>query len=97
MQAVLTAGRRVPDDVSVIGFDNIVDAELMRPRLTTLAAPHVSLGSTAVNHLLSNGRREGAGPTESVLLPARLVIRDSTTFHPSQDRRSRRQLPRDAS
>ena len=44
IQAVTAAGRRVPGDVSVIGFDNIVDAMLVEPHLTTIAAPLVSLG-----------------------------------------------------
>ncbi len=78
IQAVIGTGLRVPEDVSVIGFDNIGDSELVRPRLTTLAAPLVSLGSAAVNHLLTNGRRETPTSTEPILLPARLVVREST-------------------
>ncbi|MET0693146.1 MAG: LacI family DNA-binding transcriptional regulator [Propionibacteriaceae bacterium] len=78
IQTVMAAGVRVPEDVSVVGFDNIMDAELVSPRLTTLAAPLVSLGSAAVNHLLNNGRRDTAHRAEPVLLPARLVTRDST-------------------
>ncbi len=77
VQAVMAAGYRVPEDVSVIGFDNIMDAVLVQPRLTTVAAPLVSLGSAAVNHLLNRGPREVEG-SEPVLLPARLVVRDST-------------------
>ncbi|GAA2112285.1 LacI family DNA-binding transcriptional regulator [Microlunatus panaciterrae] len=75
MQAVTAAGRRVPRDVSVIGFDNIVDAELVEPGLTTIAAPLVSIGSTAVEYLATRTDREAPEP---VLLPARLVLRDST-------------------
>ncbi len=77
MQAVLAAGRRVPADVSVIGFDNIVDADLVEPGLTTIAAPLVSLGSTAVAYL-AHRRDRDAAPVEPVLLPARLVLRGST-------------------
>ena len=77
MQTVSQAQLEVPDDVSVLGFDNIRDAELVRPHLTTIAAPLVSLGSAAVNHLLKTGitatRSKGA-----VVLPARLIIRGST-------------------
>lgn len=79
IQAVLAAGTRVPEDVNVIGFDNILDSELVIPRLTTLASPLVSLGSAAVNHLLNSGRRAGdRNLADSILLPARLVVRDST-------------------
>ena len=48
VQAVSEAGLQVPRDVSVVGFDNIRDASLVRPRLTTIASPLVSLGSAAV-------------------------------------------------
>ena len=81
MQAVAASGRRVPGDVSVIGFDNIVDAGLVEPGLTTIAAPLVSLGSTAVAHLASR-RRVDADTREPVLLPARLVVRGSTGPRP---------------
>ncbi len=84
IRAVMSAGRRVPEDVSVIGFDNILDAELVEPRLTTIAAPLVSLGSTAVNYLLRNTRSQSEGAVEPVLLPARLVVRDSTVSHRSR-------------
>lgn len=71
------AGVDVPRDVSVIGFDNIAEASLIRPRLTTMAAPQVTLGATAVNHLLRQ-RRKGAEESGPVLLPVRLMVREST-------------------
>jgi DNA-binding LacI/PurR family transcriptional regulator len=76
-QGVSEAGLAVPDDVSVIGFDNIRDGELVTPGLTTIASPLASLGSAAVQHLL---RPRHAEPTESapLLLPSRLVVRGST-------------------
>jgi len=77
LQTVIAAGRRVPEDVSVIGFDNIVDAGLVEPGLTTIAAPLVSLGSTAVAYL-STRRNLETETREPVLLPARLVLRGST-------------------
>lgn len=77
LRAVTAAGVRVPDDVSVLGFDNIGDGELVTPSLTTVAAPLVSLGSAAVHHLLRapSTRPDDAQPTQ---LPARLVVRSST-------------------
>ena len=77
MQAVSEAGLQVPGDVSVVGFDNIRDAGLVHPKLTTIASPMVSLGSAAVNHLLKTGvapvRRD-----QAVILPARVILREST-------------------
>lgn len=76
-QRVQQSGRRVPRDVSVIGFDNIRDAGLVSPGLTTTAAPLVSLGSAAVNHLFKTGIIP-ARSRDRVLLPCRLIVRGST-------------------
>ncbi|MCW2811738.1 MAG: LacI family transcriptional regulator [Friedmanniella sp.] len=78
MQAVTAAGRRVPADVSVVGFDNIVDAVLVEPHLSTIAAPLVSIGSTAVAHLLRSHSALPAAYRQPVMLPAKLIVRDST-------------------
>ncbi len=77
MRQLALNGVEVPGDVSVIGFDNISDASLIRPRLTTMAAPQVTLGATAVNHLLRQ-RRQVAEVGDPVLLPVRLMVREST-------------------
>ena len=78
IQEVMLTGCRVPEDVCVIGFDNILSSSLVEPRLTTIAAPLVSLGSAAVNRLLKRSWHQEAEPAEPVLLPTRLVVRDST-------------------
>lgn len=78
IQAVCRAGFRVPQDVSVVGFDNIIECTLIEPRLTTLAAPLVSLGSVAVNHLVRRTQRPLGDYDDLVVLPSRLVIREST-------------------
>lgn len=70
------AGVGVPGEVSVIGCDNILEGALMTPRLTTLASPLSTLGSTAVNHLLATRRDDASART--VELPMRLIVRDST-------------------
>lgn len=80
IQAVIAAGRRVPRDVSVIGFDNIVDAGLVEPGLTSIAAPLVSLGSTTVSYLATR-REQASEHREPVLQPALLVLRGSTGPH----------------
>ena len=78
IQEVMLTGCRVPEDVCVIGFDNILSSSLVEPRLTTIAAPLVSLGSAAVNRLLKRSWHQEAELAEPVLLPTRLVVRDST-------------------
>ena len=77
LQAASDAGYAVPRDVSVVGFDNIREGELVSPQLTTIAAPMVSLGSAAVNHLLKTAMAP-RGRGQTVILPARLVVRGST-------------------
>jgi DNA-binding LacI/PurR family transcriptional regulator len=78
LRAVMAAGRSVPGDVSVIGFDNIADAVLVEPNLTTIAAPLVSLGAAAIARLVKTIRSRSTEAPQPVLLPARLVIRSST-------------------
>lgn len=77
IREVTQAGVQIPEQASIIGFDNIRDSELVVPRLTTVVAPLVSLGSAAVRHLLKISMLP-ARTDESVILPARLVIRAST-------------------
>jgi LacI family transcriptional regulator len=70
---------RVPEDVSVVGFDNIFAADLCTPALTTLGGAHADVGRRAVEILLDATRpgvEPGAGP--QALLPAELVLRTST-------------------
>lgn len=79
MRQLALNGVEVPREVSVVGFDNIAEASLIRPRLTTMAAPQVTLGATAVNHLLRQRRQPVAlDQGDPVLLPVRLMVREST-------------------
>jgi DNA-binding LacI/PurR family transcriptional regulator len=78
LQAMREHGIDVPGEVSVIGFDNIRDAELIQPALTTIASPLRSLGSAAVNHLLKTSLIPQQRGDDSVVLPARVVVRAST-------------------
>jgi LacI family transcriptional regulator len=70
-------GVRVPDDISVIGFDNIFAADLITPGLTTVAAPLRTQGTTAARNLLAiiGGAKARGG---AVVLPVKLVVRHST-------------------
>lgn len=71
------AGVRVPDDVSVIGFDNIFGADLCSPALTTVAAPLRILGREAVQLLLAH-MSGTARSAHTPMLPVRLIVREST-------------------
>lgn len=68
-QALREAGLTVPDDTSVISFDDSELASWMRPALTSVALPHRALGRTAVSLLLSGDPAPGV---HRVAMPARV-------------------------
>jgi DNA-binding LacI/PurR family transcriptional regulator len=79
-------GVGVPEDVSVVGVDNILLAEVVEPELTTVASPLRAQGQTAVRNLVA--MINGAVSTgEPVLMPAKLVVRRSTA-HRSRNKTS---------
>jgi DNA-binding LacI/PurR family transcriptional regulator len=77
MQRLAQRGVRVPDDVSVVGFDDIFAADVCTPGLTTLGGAHADLGRAAVELLLTAGSR-AADDQPRVVLPTELVLRGST-------------------
>ena len=78
LHALHEAGRRVPDDVSVVGFDGITLAEHLWPPLTTVEQDFARIGSSLVDLLLRQVRDgvDLSGTHETV--PVRLVVREST-------------------
>jgi LacI family transcriptional regulator len=81
IRALTSMGARIPQDVSVIGFDNIFAAELVTPPLTTVAAPLGAMGRTAVSNLLAIVRGARPRAQAPVTLPCRLIVRESTAHH----------------
>jgi len=78
LRALAERGHRVPEDVSVVGFDDVDDAANYRPPLTTVRQHFDRLGAQAVIALLDGVEgTEGAPPTRTVM-PAPLVVRSST-------------------
>lgn len=69
------AGRRVPDDVAVGGFDDSSVATSTLPPLTTIRQPLAEMANATINLLLA--RLDGAEKPEPVVLPTELVIRES--------------------
>ena len=74
--ALTDADLRIPEDVTVIGFDDIPTAGFLRPTLTTVSVPTYDIGRHAVAMLLD--ALEGARPASSELLSTRLVVRGSS-------------------
>jgi len=80
MEVLRHAGRRVPDDVAVVGFDDITFASLVSPALTTVAQPKYRMGQLAMDRLLA--LMDGAdGRPKQLVLPPELVVRESCGAH----------------
>lgn len=77
MRALVEVGKKIPDDVSVIGFDDQPLAEMWIPALTTVAQDFVQLGREAFG--LLHGLILNSGDPVSVLRSPQLIVRDSTS------------------
>lgn len=78
MSAIRAAGLRVPEDVSVVGFDDIRDAAYHNPSLTTVRQPLREMGEIAARALLDRieGGKESGG---QISVEPELVVRESTS------------------
>jgi len=76
LRALAEAGRRVPEDVSVVGFDDVADAADYRPPLTTVRQDFDALGERAVASLIAGIEDDRPRRFETVV--TRLVVRAST-------------------
>jgi LacI family transcriptional regulator len=79
LKAVREAGLRVPQDVAVVGFDDVPITAAVEPALTTVRQPIEKMGSMAAELLLNllENPQEGQAPAHRIILPAQLVLRDS--------------------
>lgn len=82
LQAMYKSGRRLPEDLAVVGFDNIPESAYFWPALTTVDQPLIELGCLAVEKLSqiidADYQLEGKIESESIYLQPELVVRDST-------------------
>jgi DNA-binding LacI/PurR family transcriptional regulator len=77
LRAAGDCGLRVPEDLSVIGFDDIPEAHYLVPRLTTATKDAVRLGREAVGLVLSR-LQEPDRPLQEVIVPSTFLVREST-------------------
>lgn len=75
-RALHELGKRVPDDISVIGFDNLPYTEIMNPPLTTVHVPRLELGRAAATMLMRVINGDDLEMTR-VVLPTQLIKRQS--------------------
>jgi DNA-binding LacI/PurR family transcriptional regulator len=72
LEAARARGLRVPEDLSIVGFDDVIEAAESDPPLTTVAQPAYEKGRLAARMIFEGG------PPRSELLPVKLVVRGST-------------------
>jgi DNA-binding LacI/PurR family transcriptional regulator len=76
LRQIRASGLRVPDDISLIGFDDLYIAQYIEPALTTIRQPMRQMGRMAMEtllHLLA-----GSESAHSIKVPGELIIREST-------------------
>lgn len=77
MEAIKDAGLLIPDDISVVGIDDVRDSAYSSPPLTTFSVPKYDLGRSAVFILHDLIRKKVLPPAKTVLL-GKLLVREST-------------------
>ena len=79
LKAIREAGLRVPEDIALVGFDDVPVAAAVEPALTTVRQPIERLGSMAADLLLNllDNPPETSSPANRLILPAKLIVRDS--------------------
>lgn len=77
LKGVKHLGYRVPEDVSIIGFDNLEMSEFCEPTLSTIAQPMSEMGQVAIKNLIDSIEHRPVDKLQ-VVLPHQLVVRNST-------------------
>jgi DNA-binding LacI/PurR family transcriptional regulator len=78
LRALRETGRRVPEDVAVVGFDDVAECAYTDPPLSTIAPDKAAVAEAAVGLLLQRMAGEGPSEPREVFPPYRLVVRESS-------------------
>jgi len=81
MKAINKKGLSIPEDISVIGFDDIEAAAHTTPSLTTIHQPRYVLGQKAAELLIETMKNRSSQDPKRVLLNTELIIRDSCAYY----------------
>ena len=87
LKAFKESGIRVPQDVSIIGFDNLPMCEMLDPPLTTMRVSKQQIGETAMELLIGRINHRIGAPTLKVSVGGQLVIRKSVRCLPQPEER----------
>jgi DNA-binding LacI/PurR family transcriptional regulator len=89
MRAIRARGLKVPEDVSVTGFDDLFFAAYLTPALTTVRQPMRRMGQMAMENLfkLMSGQTSGQDSVVQIKVEAELIVRGSTGRAPKREGR----------
>jgi DNA-binding LacI/PurR family transcriptional regulator len=86
VRAIRDAGMRVPEDISIVGFDDIQSAAYQIPGLTTVRQPLRKMGKIAAETLLRRINRPGIEHVSQITVEPELIVRESTrALEPTRD------------
>ena len=94
LRALSEAGIRVPDDCSVMGFDDVLPARVCTPAITTVSQPLHSMGLQAADGILKALQQSSQRKARLMKLPPELVLRMSTSERSPQRELERSPSPR---
>jgi len=77
IRAAIEKGIRIPDDLSIIGFDNVEISQITSPPLTTVDQPKYEIGKSAIEMLLNMMAKDGIRAPEHRVIGVRLIERQS--------------------
>ncbi len=83
LRAIRDSGLSVPDDISLVGYDDIPAAKYLEPSLTTATKNGEQLGREAMKLLFAR-MKDGDRPNQQIKVPARLILRESTASAPTK-------------
>ncbi|WP_168708092.1 LacI family DNA-binding transcriptional regulator [Actinomyces procaprae] len=83
IEAARRRGLRVPEDLSVVGFDDTLTATVCSPRLTTIHQPLVDIGAEAMRTIIRLATSRGSRALSPIELATSLVVHDSTAPPPT--------------
>ena len=77
-KAIFEAGKRIPQDIALVGYDDIEISKYLFPPLTTVRQPSYQIGETAASILLDKLQSDANGELKRVVLKPELIIRETT-------------------